>query len=185
MFASAALYLAFTSILVTESLAIRTRRATCPDGTTTATNTQCCQWYTIRDDIQSSMFQNQCGEEVHEALRLAFHDAMGYSPTNGGGGADGSILTFQDTELAYADNAGLQDAVDLITPYLSTYSNVTSGDFLQFAAAVGISNCAGAPTMSFFAGRPAPSAASPDGTVPVQTGESNLIFIARIQRVHP
>ena len=130
------------------------------------------------------MFKNQCGEEVHETLRLAFHDAVGYSPTNGGGGADGSILTFQDTELAYTDNAGIQDAVDLITPYLTTYSNVTAGDLLQFAAAVGISNCPGAPTVSFYAGRPAATAAAPDGTVPQQTGKSILIQVLRACRAH-
>ena len=171
MFANTVLYFAFSSALVSGAMGARTRRATCPDGTTTASNTACCQWYTIRDDIQSSMFQNQCGEEVHETLRLAFHDAMGYSPTSGGGGADGSILTFSSTELSYTENAGLEDAVDLITPYLTTYSSVTAGDFLQFAAAVGISNCAGAPTMQFMAGRPNASEAAPEGSVPVQTGE--------------
>ena len=123
------LYLVTLSSLLFGVMGARTKRATCDSGET-ASNEACCTWYAIRDDIQSSLFSQQCGEEVHESLRLAFHDAIGYSPSNGGGGADGSILTFSDTELAYTANAGVQDIVDLQKPYLSTY-NVSAGDFVQ------------------------------------------------------
>lgn len=44
---------------------------------------------------------------------MSFHDAIGFSPSGGGGGADGSIIVFNDTELAYPANAGLDDAVRL------------------------------------------------------------------------
>lgn len=37
---------------------------------------------------------------------------------------------------------------------------------IQFAGAVGVSNCPGAPQLSFFLGRPPPAAASPDLLVP-------------------
>ena len=67
-----------------------TRRVTCPDGVHTATNSACCSFFPILEDIQESLFDGgQCGEEVHESLRLTFHDAIGFSPSKGGGGAEG------------------------------------------------------------------------------------------------
>ena len=41
-----------------------------------------------------------------------------------------------------------------------------SGYSIQFAGAVGVSNCAGAPRLKFFAGRLNISLPSPDGLVP-------------------
>lgn len=75
-------------------------------------------------NLQENLFDGaQCGEEVmpyslglsgnlhadyrsrwqaHSALRLSFHDAIGFSIHGGkGGGADGSILAFNDTELQF------------------------------------------------------------------------------------
>jgi hypothetical protein len=43
---------------------------------------------------------------------------------------------------------------------------------IQFAAAVGVSNCPGAPRLSFLLGRPPPVAPAADGTVPEPFGES-------------
>ncbi len=57
-----------------------TRRVACPDGVNTATNAACCGLFAIRDDIQKNLFDNgECGEDVHESLRLTFHDAIGFS----------------------------------------------------------------------------------------------------------
>lgn len=43
-----------------------------------ATNAACCSLFAIRDDIQENLFDGgECGEEVHESLRLTFHDAIG------------------------------------------------------------------------------------------------------------
>lgn len=51
-------------------------RATCADGRTTA-NAACCVLFPILDNIQENLFDGgQCGEEVHESLRLTFHDAI-------------------------------------------------------------------------------------------------------------
>ncbi len=59
------------------------KRATCADGRTTA-NAACCVLFPILDDIQENLFDGaECGEEVHESLRLTFHDAIGFSPTKG------------------------------------------------------------------------------------------------------
>ena len=48
--------------------------------------------------------------------------------------------------------------------------NVTAGDLLYFAAAVGITNCPGAPQIQFFAGRPEATGPAPEGTVSLPTG---------------
>ena len=44
-------------------------------------NAACCSLFAIRDDIQQNLFDGgECGEDVHESLRLTFHDAIGISP---------------------------------------------------------------------------------------------------------
>ncbi|KAF7359632.1 Peroxidase [Mycena venus] len=142
-----------------------TKRVTCPTGETT-TNAECCVLFPILDDIQANLFDGgECGEEVHESLRLTFHDAIGFSLSQGGGGADGSIITFGSVELAFAANAGVDDIVDAQTPFVNKY-NISAGDFIQFAGAVGVSNCPGAPRLEFLLGRPAATAASPAGLIP-------------------
>ena len=87
---------------LTSSLpAAVTKRVTCPGGGVTA-NAACCSLFPILQDIQANLFENECGDNAHEALRLTFHDAIGFSKSGGpsqGGGADGSIMIFNDTEL--------------------------------------------------------------------------------------
>ncbi|OCH92793.1 manganese peroxidase precursor [Obba rivulosa] len=149
-----------------------TRRVTCPDGVNTATNAACCPLFAVRDDIQEFLFDGgKCGEEVHESLRLTFHDAIGFSPsltaqgTFGGGGADGSIATFESIETAYHANTGIDEIINEQAPFIVKH-NMTAGDFIQFAGAVGVSNCAGAPRLEFLLGRPPATAPAPDKTVP-------------------
>ena len=63
------------------SLAALTRRVACADGINTATNAACCALFPLRDLLQDQLFDGgECGEEVHESLRLTFHDAIGISP---------------------------------------------------------------------------------------------------------
>ena len=113
--------------------------------------------------------------KVHESLRLTFHDAIGFSPALtkqgkfGGTGADGSIMIFDEIETAFHANGGIDDIIDVQVPFVQKW-NVTPGDFIQFAGAVGVSNCPGAPRLQFFAGRPAPTQASPDLLVPEPFG---------------
>lgn len=107
-----------------------TRRVTCPDGVHTATNSACCSFFPILEDIQESLFDGgQCGEEVHESLRLTFHDAIGFSPSKGGGGADGSIITFASVETAFHANGGIDEIVDVQTPFVAKH-NITPGGTL-------------------------------------------------------
>ncbi|KAJ7019580.1 manganese peroxidase-like protein [Mycena alexandri] len=148
-----------------------TKRVTCATGQTTA-NAACCVLFPILDDIQENLFDGgECGEEVHESLRLTFHDAIGFSPTKGfvvissGGGADGSIITFDEIETAFPANNGIDDIIDAQTPFIARH-NITPGDFIQFAGAVGVSNCPGAPRLQFMLGRPVATAPSPIGLVP-------------------
>ncbi|KAL0958842.1 hypothetical protein HGRIS_014160 [Hohenbuehelia grisea] len=157
------------------------KRATCADGRTTA-NAACCVLFPILDDIQENLFDGgECGEEVHESLRLTFHDAIGISPTKGGGGADGSIVIFDEIETAFHANGGIDDIVDVQKPFIAKHG-ITAGDFIQFAGAVGVSNCAGAPRLNFFLGRPNATKASPDLLVP-EPFDSITNILARFKEV--
>ncbi|TBU39342.1 heme peroxidase [Dichomitus squalens] len=141
-----------------------------------ASNSQCCVWYDVLDDIQTNLFDGgECGEEAHESLRLTFHDAIGFSPAlfrEGkfgqvlhGGGADGSIMAFP-IETTFKASAGLDEIVGEQKPFALKH-NVSFGDFIQFAGAVGVSNCRGGPRLQFLAGRSNHSQVSPDGLIPL------------------
>ncbi|KAF7294585.1 Peroxidase [Mycena indigotica] len=145
--------------------------AQCSKGRT-AKNSQCCVWYDVLDDIQTNLFEGgKCDDEAHDALRLSFHDAIGYSPllrSQGkfpGGGADGSIIMFADKELLYGANDALDEIVDAERKLADRY-HVSYGDIIQFIAVVSVRNCPGGPLIPFFAGRPNATKWAPDGLVP-------------------
>ncbi|KAI0638072.1 heme peroxidase [Trametes polyzona] len=149
-----------------------TRKVNCPDGKHTASNAVCCPLFAVVDDLQETLFDGgECGEETHESLRLTFHDAIGFSPALtrqhkfGGGGADGSIITFSDVETAFHANTGIDEIVGVQKPLVAKH-NLTAGDFIQLAGAVGFSNCPGAPRLEYLHGRPPAKAPSPDLLVP-------------------
>ncbi|KAG6807701.1 hypothetical protein H0H87_001075, partial [Tephrocybe sp. NHM501043] len=125
---------------------VLTKRVSCPDGVNTATNAACCALYPILEDIQANLFDGgECGEEVHdlvrwygscsllilgkvhESVRLSFHDAIGFSRTKGGGGTDGSIMTFSEIETAYHANNGVQGIIEAQKPFVAKH-NITAGD---------------------------------------------------------
>ncbi|KAF7760650.1 CAZyme family AA2 [Agaricus bisporus var. burnettii] len=145
--------------------AVPAAKHTCPDGKNKVSHEACCALFPVLEDIQTNHFENVCGEEVHEVLRIAFHDAIGWSPSGGGGGADGSIVTFSDIETKYPANEGIDDIADALKFFIDRH-NLTAGDFIQFAATVGVTNCPGAPRMPFFLGRPAAIAPADDGLIP-------------------
>ena len=74
-------------------------------------------------------------------------------------------MIFDEIETNFHPNIGLDEIVKIQKPFVAKH-NVTPGDFIAFAGAVGISNCAGAPQMNFFVGRAPPTQAAPDGLVP-------------------
>ena len=75
------------------------------------------------------------------------------------------MIIFDSIETNFAANNGIDDSVDALSPFLATH-NVTAGDLIQFGAAVGITNCPGAPQLQFLAGRPNATIPASDGTVP-------------------
>ena len=60
---------------------------------------------------------------------------------NSGGGADGSIAIFPEIETNFHPNIGLDEIVQLEKPFIAKHA-VTPGDFIAFAGAVAVSNCA-------------------------------------------
>ncbi|KIJ25526.1 class II peroxidase [Sphaerobolus stellatus SS14] len=142
----------------------------CPDGNI-APHSACCPFFALRDDMLEHLFQGVCGEDAHQAVRLIFHDSIGFSQEMhakgifSGGGADGSVLVFPDVEANRAENAGISDGVQGQLPFLANHP-VTAADLVQFAAAVGITNCPGSPRLKFFTGRPNATAPPPEGLVP-------------------
>ncbi|KLO11717.1 manganese peroxidase 2 [Schizopora paradoxa] len=154
------------------------KRVACPDGKHTATNAACCVFFSLADELQTNKFDSQCSEDAHEALRLTFHDAIGFTRSGGakqGGGADGSVILFETTELMDPANNGIDDAIDNLKPLLQTF-DVTAGDLVQFAGAVAVSNCPGAPRLEFLAGRPNATVPAALGLVPKPEDNVDKIF---------
>ncbi|GJE95279.1 lignin peroxidase precursor [Phanerochaete sordida] len=159
------------SLSAVQAAVVKEKRAACSNGATVS-DASCCAWFDVLDDIQQNLFQGaQCGAEAHESIRLVFHDSIAISPAMeaqgkfGGGGADGSIMIFDDIETAFHPNIGLDEIVNLQKPFVQKHG-VTPGDFIAFAGAVALSNCPGAPQMNFFTGRAPATQAAPDGLVP-------------------
>ncbi|GJJ15783.1 54S ribosomal protein L12, mitochondrial [Clathrus columnatus] len=151
----------------TNVYAANFKRVTCPDGNMVI-DVACCDFFALMGDLQNNLFDNQCGEDVHEVLRLAYVDAIGFSLENpsAGGGADGSVLIFPDVESEFNGNEGIGDSIDALLPFLSAHNTISAGDLVQFAGAVGLTNCPGAPQIQFLAGRPNATAPASDGLVP-------------------
>ncbi|CAK5263243.1 unnamed protein product [Mycena citricolor] len=149
----------------------------CADGTRVPSNV-CCAFIAVAQDLQANIFQNICGEDSHEALRLTFHDAIAIKYTFcSGGGADGSMLLFPTVEPNFGANNGIDDSVNNLIPILARH-NVSAGDLVQFAGAVAVGNCPGAPRLEFLAGRKNAVAAAVDGLIP-EPSDSVTKILAR------
>nr|AJK28608.1 manganese-dependent peroxidase [Peniophora incarnata] len=154
--------------LATAASAAVTKRVTCADGNITA-NEACCILFPILDDIQTNLFDGgECGEDVHESLRLTFHDAIGFSLHNSsvGTGADGSIAIFESIEANFHASIGVDEIINEQKPFLAAHPEINTADFIQFAGAVGVSNCPGAPQLQFLLGRKDATAPAVDKTIP-------------------
>ncbi|TDL17354.1 manganese peroxidase 1 precursor [Rickenella mellea] len=167
-FKSLALLVAIASVFqFTWVLATPVKKTACPNSSHSAINAACCTWFDVLDDMQANLFDGaECGEEAHSALRIAFHDAIGFSTKGGkGGGADGSIIANGDVELEFAANNGIED---IATPLqaLADAHGKSYGDIIQFSAAVAVADCPGGARLQFLAGRPNATLITPDGTVP-------------------
>jgi hypothetical protein len=132
------------------------------------TNAACCAFIPVRDALISDIFEGTCGENAHSTVRIAFHDAIGFSKTNKafGNGADGSMIAFgEDIELNFAANAGIDEIVDELKPFADAHG-ITYGDVIHFGSSVALSLCPGAPVIQTFVGRPNATVAAIDNTVP-------------------
>ncbi|KAF8522048.1 substrate-free manganese peroxidase [Gautieria morchelliformis] len=172
--------LAFIGISVAsvQAATLGKRGVTCPDGSTTS-NEACCAFFPLLEDLQTNLFGGNCGEDVHETLRISFHDAIAFSKSLGpsaGGGADGSMLIFPNVEPNFVANAGISDSVAFLTPFLQRHNTISAGDLIQFGAAAAITNCPGAPQLEFLAGRPNATAPAIDGLIPEPQDSVDSIF---------
>nr|P19136.1 RecName: Full=Manganese peroxidase H4; AltName: Full=MP-I; AltName: Full=Peroxidase manganese-dependent H4; Flags: Precursor [Phanerodontia chrysosporium]AAA33746.1 Mn-dependent peroxidase precursor [Phanerodontia chrysosporium] len=166
--------MAFGSLLAFVALAAITRAAptaesaVCPDGTR-VTNAACCAFIPLAQDLQETLFQGDCGEDAHEVIRLTFHDAIAISQSLGpqaGGGADGSMLHFPTIEPNFSANSGIDDSVNNLLPFMQKHDTISAADLVQFAGAVALSNCPGAPRLEFMAGRPNTTIPAVEGLIP-------------------
>nr|BAR45980.1 manganese peroxidase isozyme [Phlebiopsis crassa] len=158
---------ALASLAAVVSAAPAAESAVCPDGTR-VTNEACCAFIPLATDLQDNLFQGDCGEDAHEVVRLTFHDAIAISRSQGpkaGGGADGSMLLFPTVEPLFPPNNGISDSVNNLLHFLPLHP-VSAGDLIQFAGAVALSNCPGAPQLEFLAGRPNKTIAAVQGLIP-------------------
>ncbi|KAH9934478.1 heme peroxidase [Epithele typhae] len=151
------------------------KKAKCSKGRT-ASSDKCCVWFDVLDDIQENLFDGgECGEETHESLRLTFHDCITFPIGKNGGGCDGSIMAFTDIEAGFDASIGLDEIANEQRPFALKH-NVSFGDFIQFAGAVGVSNCGGGPRLQFLAGRSNYSTAAPDGLIPLPEDSTDKIL---------
>jgi len=161
----------FALLALAQGAVVKEKRTVCPGSGVTISNAACCVWVDIGAELQSTLLANVCSEDVHETLRLTFHDAIGFSPSLartgvfGGGGADGSIIAFSDIEETFPANLGTADMANEQRD-IALRHGVSFGDMIYFAGTYAMTNCAGAPSAKFFAGRPNATAASPPNLVP-------------------
>ena len=85
------------------------------------------------------------------------------------------MIIFADIETNFHANNGIDDSVDSLKPFLQRH-RVTAGDLIQFAGAVAITNCPGAPRLQFLAGRPNATIPADDLTVPEPSDDVTKIL---------
>jgi manganese peroxidase len=88
------------------------------------------------------------------------------------------VLLFPTVEPEFPENNGIQDSVNNLLHFLPLHTAVGAGDLVQFAAAVALSNCPGAPQVQFLAGRKDAAAPAAQGLVP-QPQDSVDAILAR------
>ena len=81
-------------------------------------------------------------------------------------GADGSFVIFSDIETNFHANLGTDEIVGEQKPFIAAHPEISVADFIQFAGAVGVSNCPGAPRLQFLLGRKDATHPAADLTVP-------------------
>jgi len=187
------LFFVGAAVLV-SALPSKQKRTVCANSQQTVNNAACCVWFDVREELLNNIFFNTCMDNVHGNVRLAFHDAVGFSQELAnagafpGGGADGSIVLFpEEQNFTNSDgqqpNAGLNENADFVAA-LVQHHGVSAGDAIQFAMALGLTLCPGGPVVPFFAGRPNATQISPQNLVPTPNQDVTTI-LARMQDLGP
>jgi hypothetical protein len=92
------------------------RRVVCPNGKSVS-NDKCCDLFPILEDIQANLFDHgECGEDAHSALRIAFHDAIGFSTTRKEAYVFSSSLVSLENDVAFQPGAAEPMAPFTLTP---------------------------------------------------------------------
>ncbi|KAF9033738.1 heme peroxidase [Hymenopellis radicata] len=146
-----------------------------------AKNPACVPWYGIRDAIMGGIFQGRCNDLSRAAIRLSFHDAAPFSLAlqaagQPNGAADGSII-FHPDEVQRPANDGLQTIAGILQP-LPEQFNVSAGDIVAVAGALGVLSCPGGPVIRTYVGRSGPPPVNPDGLLP-DTNSPVEVLLAR------
>jgi manganese peroxidase len=76
------------------------------------------------------------------------------------------MLLFPGVEPEFHANDGISDSVNNLIPFLAKHPTISAGDLVQFAGAVALTNCPGAPQLQFLAGRPNHTFPAIDGLIP-------------------
>ena len=84
-------------------------------------------------------------------------------------------MAFTEIETGFAASVGLDEIANEQRPFALKH-NVSFGDFIEFAGAVGVSNCGGGPRLKFLAGRSNHSVAAPDGLIPLPSDTTDHIL---------
>lgn len=87
-----------------------------------------------------------------------------------------SVSQFSKPPASLTQLLRLSDEIIELQRPIAIRHQVSFGDFIQFAGAAGITNCPGAPSLEFMAGRFNFSFASPDGLVPEPADPVNKII---------
>lgn len=132
----------------------------------------CCIWKYIADEMMGVMMGDagRCNLYARGAIRLGFHDAGTYSKKANAGGADGSIINFDECDTRVV-NKGLSETCELMRMWYKKYSHygISMADLIQFGANVGTVACPQGPRVRTYVGRKDGTRPSPDDTMPLQT----------------
>ncbi|TFK27218.1 heme peroxidase [Coprinopsis marcescibilis] len=155
----------------------------CAPGEITRNAQICCKWFKIGKEVQNELFNGgQCAKGARRVLQDSLvaskliTETMQLTSTHiSGGGADGSIIAHSNIETTFVPNRALGPTIEALRK-IAIRNSVSFGDILNFANAMGLSNCPGAPRLQFLAGKSNSSQPSPPGLIPGPGNDVNTIL---------
>lgn len=117
-----------------------------PNGSSYAcTQDTCCVWWYIVDDMEHFFRgpSGRCTNSARAAIRLAAHDAFGWSKFTGTrGGADGSIVLNRE-EITHPLNRGLKEIIQQMRVWFGRWRGyvISMADLIQMASTVATVVC--------------------------------------------